>query len=121
MSRWKGETMKRWRKAALITVGIVLLLAGFVAFVLPGIVKSQVVQRVEAATGRTLHIGGISINPFTWTVVIRDFRFSERGSGETFAAFGSARITVSPVTLYRRAPIISAAHITSSYFRIVRV
>lgn len=99
----------------------VLLLAGFVAFVLPGIVKSQAVRRVEAATGRKLHIGEISINPFSWTVVIRDFRFSERGGGETFAAFSSARIAVSPVTLYRRAPIIAAAHITSPHFRIVRV
>ena len=113
--------MKRWKKAALITVGIVLLLAGFVAFVLPGIVKSQVVQRVEAATGRKLGIGRVSINPFTWTVVIRDFRFSERGGGETFVAFSSARIAVSPVTIYRRAPIIASARITSPHFRIVRV
>ncbi|HLO24989.1 MAG TPA: DUF748 domain-containing protein, partial [Geobacteraceae bacterium] len=113
--------MKRWKKASLITAGIVLLLAGFVAFVLPGIVKSQTVQRVEAATGRKLAIGGISINPFTWTVVVRDFRFSERGGGETFAAFSSARIAVSPATIYRRAPIIAAAHIASPHLRIVRV
>lgn len=113
--------MKRWQKAALITVGIVLLLAGFVAFVLPGIVKSQAVQRVEAATGRKLAIGGISINPFTWTVVVRDFRFSERGGGKTFASFSSARIAVSPATLYRRAPIIAAARINSPHLRIVRV
>jgi hypothetical protein len=113
--------MKRWKKALLITVGIVLLLAGFVAFALPGIVKSQVVRRVEAATGRTLHIGGISLNPFTWTVVVRDFRLSETGGGETFFAFSSARIAVSPATLYRRAPVISAAHVASPYTRIVRV
>jgi uncharacterized protein involved in outer membrane biogenesis len=75
--------MKRWRNAAFITVGIMLLLAGFVAFMLPGIVKSHAVQRVEAATGRKLTIGGISINPFTWTIEVRDVRFSERGGGET--------------------------------------
>jgi Domain of Unknown Function (DUF748) len=113
--------MKRWKKAALITVGILLFLAGFIAFVLPGIVKSQAVQRVEAATGRRLAIGGISINPLTWTVVVRDFRFTEQGGGETFAAFSSARIAVSPVSLYRRAPVIAAAHISSPYFRVVRV
>jgi hypothetical protein len=113
--------MKRWKKAALIIAGIVLLLAGFVALVLPGIVKNQAVQRVEAATGRKLGIGGISINPFSWTVVVRDFRFSERGGGETFATFSSARIVVSPLTLYRRAPIIAAARITSPHLRIVRV
>ncbi len=100
--------MKRWKTAALITVGIVLLLAGFLAFVLPGIVKSQAVQRVEAASGRKLAIGGLSINPFAWTIELRDLRFSERG-GETFAAFSSARIAVSPLSLYRRAPIGSLA------------
>ena len=113
--------MKRWKKASLITAGIVLLLAGLIAFVLPGIVKSQAVQRVEAATGRKLGIGGISINPFTWTVVVRDFRLSETGGGGTFFAFSSARIAVSPATLYRRAPVISAAHVASPYTRIVRV
>ena len=112
--------MKRWKIAAFFGAGIVLLVAGFTAFVLPGIVKSQAVQRVEAATGRKLAIGGISINPFTWTVVVRDFRFSEQGGGETFASFSSARIAVSPVSLYRGAPIIAAAHVTSPHFRIVR-
>lgn len=112
--------MKRWKKASFIAAGILLLLVGFIVFVLPGIVKNQVVQRVEAATGRTLEIGGISFNPFILTVVIRDFRFSERGGGETFAAFSRARIAVSPVSLYRRTLIVSAAHITSPHFRIVR-
>ena len=113
--------MKRCNKASLITVVIVLLMTSFVSFVLPGIVKSQAVLRVEAATGRKLGIGGISINPFTWTVVVRDFRFSERGGGETFAAFSSARIAVSPLSLFRRAPIIASARITSPHLRIVRV
>jgi uncharacterized protein DUF748 len=113
--------MKRWKKAALFTAGIVLLLAGFVAVFLPGMIKSQAVQRVEAATGRKLAIGGISINPFAWTIELRDLRLSEKGGGETFAAFSSARIAVSPSSLYRRAPIIAAARITSPHFRIVRV
>ncbi|ABQ28477.1 DUF748 domain-containing protein [Geotalea uraniireducens] len=112
--------MKRWQKAALLTVGIVLLLVCFVAFALPGIVKSQAVKRVEAATGRKLAIGGISINPFVWTVVVRDFRLSERRGGETFAAFSSVRIAISPSSIFREAPIISEARITSPYLRIVR-
>ncbi|RII26316.1 MAG: flagellar motor protein MotB [Geobacter sp.] len=113
--------MKRWKKAALITSGIVLLLAGFVAFELPGIVKNQAVQKLETATGRKLAIGGISINPFAWTIEVRDFRFSEEGGGDTFAAFSSARIALSPLSLYRRAPIIAAARINSPHLRIVRV
>ncbi|MBC7962434.1 MAG: DUF748 domain-containing protein [Steroidobacteraceae bacterium] len=113
--------MKRWTKAALIAAGILLLLAGFIAFVLPGIFSSQAVPRVEAATGRKLAIGGISINPFTLTVEVRDLSFSERGGGAAFVAFSSARIAVNPLSLYRRAPIIAAARITSPHLRIVRV
>ena len=113
--------VKRWKKAALISIGILLSLAGFFAFVLPVIVKSQVVQRVEAATGRKLAIGGISINPFVWTIEAHDLSFSERGGGGTFAAFSSARIAVSPLSLYRRAPIITAARITSPHLHILRV
>jgi outer membrane protein OmpA-like peptidoglycan-associated protein len=114
-------TRQRWKTGLLIVAGIVLLLAAFNVFVLPAIVKSQVVQRVEAATGRTLEIGGISFNPLTLTVVIDDFRFTERGSGETFAAFSNARITMSPLSLYRRTLIVASAHITSPHFRIVRI
>jgi hypothetical protein len=113
--------MKRWKIVSLICLGSVVLLTGFATFVLPGMVKSQAVRRVEAATGRTLGIGGISINPFTLTVTIRDFRFTERGSGETFAAFSSARIAIDPASLYRRAPVVAAACITAPQLRVVRV
>jgi hypothetical protein len=113
--------MMRWKKAALIIGAIMLILAGFVAFALPGIVKSTTVQRVEKATGRKLSIDGISINPFTWTIEIRNLHLSERGGGESFAALSSARITVSPLSLYRRVPIIASARITSPRLRIVRV
>ncbi|WP_243372211.1 DUF748 domain-containing protein [Geotalea sp. SG265] len=113
--------MKRWEKASLITVVVVILLAGLVAFVLPGIIKSQAIRRVEAATGRNLAIGATSINPFTWTVEVKDLRLSERGRGETFATLSSARIAISPSSLYRRAPIIASARIASPHLRIVRV
>lgn len=113
--------MKRWKKATLITLGIILLLAGLVAFALPVIVKSQAAQRMETATGRKLEIGGLSINPLTFTVAVRDFRLSERGSRETFAAFSSAQITISPLSIYRFAPIIASARINAPNFRIVRI
>ena len=112
--------MKRWQKVSLIIAGIVILLAGLVAFVLPGIVTKHTIQQVEASTGRKLSIGGLSINPFTWKVEAREVKFSERGGGLSFASFSSVRIDLSPSSLYRRAPIISAARVTSPYLRIVR-
>jgi hypothetical protein len=113
--------MKRWKKVSLACLGCLLLLASLVAFVLPGIVKSQAVRRVELATGRKLTIGSLSINPFTLTVTARDFRLTERGSAQSFAAFSSARVTISPASLYRRERIITAALLTAPRLRIVRV
>ena len=113
--------MKRWKRVSLICLGSALLLAGLVAFVLPGIVKDQAVRRVEAATGRKLGIGALSLNPFTLTVTVHDFRLSERASGVTFAAFSSARVTVSPASLYQRTHVIAAARLTAPRLRIVRV
>lgn len=114
-------TKQRWKTVLLLAAGIILLLAAFNAFVLPAIVKSQVIQRVEAATGRTLEIGGMSFNPFTLTVVIDDFRFSEYSDGETFVAFSRARISMSPLSLYKRTLIVASARINSPSFRIVRI
>ena len=113
--------MKRWKIVSIFCLGIVLLLAGFVAFVLPGMVKSETVPRVEAATGRKLSIGAIAINPFTMTVMLRDVGFTERGGGKSFAAFSSARIEVSPASLYRMKPVIAAARITAPRLSVVRV
>jgi hypothetical protein len=112
--------MKRWKIVSLICLGSALLLAGFVALVLPGVVKDQTVRRVEAATGRKLAIGAVSLNPFTLTVTVHDFRLSERGSGETFATFSSARVAVSPASLYRRAHIVAAARLSAPRLRIIR-
>lgn len=113
--------MKRWQFVALAALCGALLVAGLVALALPGIVKSQAARRVEAATGRTLAIGGLSLNPFTWTVEVRDLRFSERGADETFAAFASARIGVSPSSLWRGEPVLAEARIASPYLRVVRM
>lgn len=113
--------MPRWQKVAIIAAGILLLLAVFVAYLLPVIVISQAEQRVEAATGRKLEIGEISFNPLTLVVVIEDFRFSEVGGEETFATFSRARIAMSPLSLIRGRFIVASADITSPYFRIIRI
>ena len=112
--------MTRWKRVTFICLGSLLLLAGLVAFLLPGVIKSQAVRRVEAATGRKLGIGALAINPFTLTVTVRDLRLTERGSTETFAAFSSARVAVSPASLFRRERVIAAARFTAPHLRIVR-
>ncbi|WP_236685642.1 AsmA family protein [Geobacter pickeringii] len=112
--------MKRWQKVVAGCAAVLVLAAGFVAFALPGIVRSQAMRRVEAATGRTLAIGDISLNPFTWTAEVRDVRLTERDKATPFVSFSSARVAVSPASIFRGAPIVSEARIRSPYLHLVR-
>lgn len=112
--------MKTWHKV-LIGCGVFLVvLAAFTAFVLPGIVKSRAIRAVAEATGRTLAIGDISINPFTWTAEVQGGRLTERDGATPFVSFSSARVAVSPASIFRGAPIVSEVRLRSPYLHLVR-
>ena len=112
--------MKRWQKWAVGVGAFIVLGAGFTAFVLPGLVRSKAVEGIEAATGRKAAISRVAINPLTWTVRVEGFRLREKGSETTFASFSSVRVSVSPRSLFRLAPIVSEVQLTSPYVNIVR-
>ncbi len=112
--------MKTWHKV-LMGCGIFLvILAAFTAFVLPGIVRSRAIQAVAEATGRKLSIGDVSINPVTWNAEVRGVRLTERDGTTTFASFSSARVAVSPSSIFRGAPVVSEAQLRSPYVHLVR-
>lgn len=116
-----GSWAMRWLgRAALAAVGLALVLAALIAFVVPGVLRSQASKGMEVATGRQLAIGAISINPFTWMVAFRNVSLSEPGRKETFASFRSGRVAVSPSSLWRGAPIISRVRLESPHFNVVR-
>ena len=112
--------MKTWKKVSLAITVFLILIVAFVAFILPGIIKGRAIRGVEAATGRKLSIGRISINPFTWTAELNKVRLSERGKDITFASFSSARISVSPASIFRAAPVASELRLVSPYVRLER-
>ncbi len=112
--------MKTWKKVTIGIAAFLVVIAAFTAFILPGILKDRVIRGVEAATGRKLTIGRISINPITWTAEVEKVRLTERGRNVTFASFSSARISVSPVSVIRAAPVISELRLNSPYVRLER-
>lgn len=48
------------------------------------------------------------------------FRLTERSNDQTFAAFSSVRVKISPASLRKRAFIISRAQISAPYLHLVR-
>ncbi|KIE41348.1 DUF748 domain-containing protein [Geobacter anodireducens] len=113
--------MKLWHKVAIGAGACSILLIGFIGLILPGIVKTRAMEGVEAATGRKLLVGDVSINPFTWTVEVRDVSFTEPDKTTVFASFSSARVQVSPASIFRMAPVVREARLSSPHVRLVRV
>lgn len=112
--------MERRRTWLIGGVGGVLLLLGFIAFVLPVILRGEIETRVSRATGRTLTIARLSINPLTWTAAMEGVRLGEKGSQQPFVSFSSARVRVSPTSLWRLAPVLTDITLDAPHLRIVR-
>jgi uncharacterized protein involved in outer membrane biogenesis len=112
--------MKTWKKVSIGILVFLTLSASFVAFILPGLVKERVIRGIESATGRNLTIGKITINPFTWNADVEKVRLTERGRNVTFVSFSSARISVSPVSIIRAAPVVSELRLVSPYVHLER-
>ncbi|MHB9096662.1 MAG: DUF748 domain-containing protein [Syntrophales bacterium] len=111
--------MPRKIKILLIVGGILAVLGLFVAAVLPAIVKNKAVEALRDATGRTVRIEKISLNPLTLTASVRGFAIEERGGGP-FLGIGFIRVSVSPASLYRRALVLSRVEIDSPSLSLVR-
>jgi len=112
--------MRLTRKTVLISslALIVLLVAFFLA--LPPLARHVAIQKIDEATGRKSEITRISFNPFTLTAGISGFRLSEMGGGGTFLSFSSARLALSPLSLPKRAFIVTEIKIASPYLHVVR-
>lgn len=116
-----GHWATRWLgRVAAVAGGLILVLAAFIVFAVPGLLRSHAAHAVADATGRTLAIGRLAINPLTWSVEFHDVSLSEPYRNEIFAFFRSGRVAVSPASLWHGAPIISQMRLESPYVNLIR-
>ncbi|BCS52381.1 DUF748 domain-containing protein [Geobacter sp. SVR] len=94
------------RKHILIAIGITTTLLLFTIVVLPLIVKSKAAEAIQAATGRTVRLGSVSINPFTLTVTVNDFAIDEKGA-PPLIGFKQVQASLAPASLFKGALILS--------------
>lgn len=70
------------KKKTLVVAGLAALTlyaaAGFLAA--PAFIRPRLVASLEEATRRSVHLGGLRINPFTFSVTLKDFRLLDRDS-----------------------------------------
>jgi uncharacterized protein involved in outer membrane biogenesis len=112
--------MRLTRKTVVISLLAVVALLALTFLALPPLVRHVAIQKISEATGRRTEIAGVSFNPFTLSAGISGFRLSEKGSGATFVSFSSARLSLSPLSLPKRAFIVKEIKIASPYLHLVR-
>ncbi len=71
--------MRKWKLAVVVLAVLALYaLAGFLA--VPALVKPRLVEALEQATHRSVHLAALRVNPFTFSATLEDFRLLDRDS-----------------------------------------
>jgi hypothetical protein len=101
-----GVRGRRWLVILAILAGLVGLYAAVGFLLIPRLVRSQMVGLAARDFGRTLAVGDISFNPFTWTLDVSDFSFPD-ADGRPMISFGRLEVSVGISSVPRLAPSLS--------------
>jgi len=98
----------RLLKKTLLVIIIAVVLAGLAGFViLPRILRPILTDKLTQTLHRQAAIGQIKINPFVFSVTVRDFKLAERENDQSFVSFDELYVNVAALSsLVRRAFIL---------------
>jgi hypothetical protein len=112
--------MRRIRRLALWTGGLVSLYA-IVGFLLaPPIVRHQLERGLGEQLGRPVSIESVRINPFALSASLRNFSLKDRAGSATAVGFEDLTVNLALSSLFRRGVIVEAVDLTKPFVRIVR-
>ena len=113
---------KRWRwfKAVIWTAGLALAYAAGGFFIVPAIVKAQLIKRLPAMTRRQAAVREVVFNPFTFVCATRDLSLTET-NGDAFAGFAEFRFQFQALaSIYRHAWVFQDVTITRPFLHVIR-
>lgn len=68
-------------------------------FVLPGIIKDQIILNAENALGRKVSVESVNLNPYTFNLGIDDFVIYEREKKDVFISLRNLEVNIDPFNL----------------------
>ena len=98
---------RRWLVILAVLVGLVGLYAAVGFILVPRVLRSQLVQLTAKDFGRTLSIGDVSFNPFTWTLDVADVSLPD-ADGRPMISFSHLQVVVGIATVSHLAPSLNA-------------
>src|SRR5579883_1612019 len=101
-----GVRGRRWLVILAILAGLVGLYAAVGFLLIPRLVRSEMVGLAARDFGRTLTVGDVRFNPFTWTLDISDVSFPD-ADGRPMISFGRLQVSIGISSVPRLAPSLS--------------
>ncbi len=118
-----GRNFTAWSwPAHVVIIGsfLIALYTGVGFFVLPPLVKTRLIEKLSAYTGRNVELGELCINPFALSTTLRGFTLHER-NGERFMSFDELYINFQTSSIFRWAYTFSEVQMTAPYSSIRRL
>ncbi|HEX8754691.1 MAG TPA: DUF748 domain-containing protein, partial [Steroidobacteraceae bacterium] len=101
-----GVRGRRWLIVLGVLAGLVGLYAAVGFLLVPRWIRSELVKLTARDFHRTLSIGDVRFNPFTWTLQISDFSFPD-ADGRPMISFGRLTVAVAASSVPKLAPSLS--------------
>ena len=109
-----GVRGRRWLVILAVLAGLVGLYAAVGFLLVPRWTRSELVGVTARDFGRTLSIGDVSFNPFTWTLEITDFSLPD-ADGRPMISFGRLTVAVGISSVPRLAPTLTEIALDSPH------
>jgi hypothetical protein len=112
--------LSRKIKAVLWTAGLLLAYAVAGFFIVPAIIKSQMLKRLPSLTQRQAAIREVAFNPFTFSFAMRGLSLTE-SNGQAFAGLDGFHLQFQALSsLTRRAWVFRDVTLTHPFARVIR-
>jgi uncharacterized protein involved in outer membrane biogenesis len=101
-----GVRGRRYLVILAVLAGLVGLYAAVGFLLVPRWTRSELVGLTARDFGRTLSLGDVSFNPFTWRLAVSDFSLPD-ADGRPMISFSRLEVAVGISSVTRRAPVLS--------------
>ena len=107
------------KKNILIATGVVATLILVIMAVLPIAMRAKIAEEISRSVGRKTHIRSLTFNPLTMTAKSEGLAMEEQGGGPFFS-IDKISVSLSPMSIFKRALIISELSVDSPSIKIIR-
>src|SRR5580658_9205707 len=117
MGTGRHQTIKQWA----IRIGVAVALYTIVGFfVLPAVIKSQMLKRLPALTHRHVAVQEVKLNPYALSFTSRGFSLTET-NGEEFVSLGELYVHFSLSSLLKRGLVFREINVKEPSANVIRL